>query len=64
MKVDGILMVATTIPTGIRFIPHDVPNSPHHIDVHQGDYFIEDVQGGLHPHFSAYAELIKRGVTI
>lgn len=62
MKTDGVLMLATKIPTGLKLIEHDNPSSPDVVNIFEGDYLMRRSDGSIKPHFSAYAELQKLGV--
>lgn len=62
MKIEPRLMLATKIPTGLKLIDHNEPSRDNSISIHEGDYLYLNPDGSIKPHFSAYAELLKRGV--
>lgn len=65
MRVNETLMLATRIPTGLKLIDHDNPASGKELLIYEGDYLIfNSVENSIRPHFSAYGELIKRGVKV
>lgn len=61
MRIEPRLMLATKIPTGLKLIDHNEPARDNAVNIYEGDYLFLNPDGTIRPHFSAYAELIKRG---